>query len=65
MLNPITMKLCTRSLLLLPVVVTRTSGAIYDQVSQLPTYAYDYIVVGGTLPVSYFELKGELIRDDR
>ena len=57
MLKPITMKLCTRSLLLLPVVVTRTSGAIYDQVSQLPTYTYDYIVVGGTLSMPYCELK--------
>jgi len=58
MLKPITMMLCTRSLLLLSVVVARTSGAIYDQVSQLPTHTYDYIVVGGTLPMPYSELKG-------
>ena len=55
------MKLCPRSLLLLPVVVTQTYGAIYDQVSQLPTYAYDYIVIGGTLPIPYLELEGGLI----
>jgi len=52
------MKLYTRSLLLLSIVVTRTYGAIYDRVSQLPTYAYDYIVVGGTFPMPYCELRG-------
>ena len=56
------MKLYTTSLLLLPVVVTQTYGAIYDQVSQLPTHTYDYIVVGGTLPILYCELKGDSSR---
>jgi len=51
-----------RSLLLLPVVVTQTYGAIYDQVSQLPTYAYDYIVVGGRLSIPYCELEEDLPR---
>ena len=55
-----TMKLCTSSLLLLHFVVTQTYGAIYDQVSQLPTYGYDYIVVGGTLQFSHHELEGGL-----
>jgi len=53
------MKLRTRSLLLLPVVLTQTYGTIYDQVSQLPTYAYDYVVVGGALPIPYRELEGD------
>jgi len=43
------MTLCTKSLVLLAVVVAQTSGAIYDQVSQLPTYTYDYVIVGGTV----------------
>ena len=57
MSKPITMKLCTRSLVLLSIVVTRTSGAIYNEVSQLPTYAYDYIIVGGTFFILYGERK--------
>ena len=48
---------CMRALLLLPVIATQTYGAVYDQVSQLPSYAYDYIVVGGTLPRPCCELK--------
>ena len=52
------MNLRMRALLLLPVVATQTYGAIYDQVSQLPSYAYDYIVVGGTFPMPCCELKG-------
>jgi len=39
----------TRSLLFLAVAVAQTFGAIYDQVSQLPTHTYDYVIVGGTL----------------
>jgi len=50
------MNLCTRSLLFLAVTVAGSYGAIYDQVSQLPTHAYDYIIVGGVsndeLPLS-------------
>ena len=52
------MNLYTRSLLLLAVAVAQTCGAIYDKVSQLPTHAYDYIIVGGTLPTQYPEPKG-------
>ena len=52
------MKLRAKSLLLLPVVVaTQTYSAIYDQISQLPTYDYDYIVVGGMLAIPYCEAK--------
>ena len=51
------MHLCMRALLLLPVIATQTYGAVYDQVSQLSSYAYDYIVVGGTLPTPCCELK--------
>jgi hypothetical protein len=36
-----------RSLLFLAVTLAGSYGAIYDQVSQLPTYTYDYIIVGG------------------
>ena len=36
------MKLYTKSLLFFAV-----TGAIYDQVAQLPTHTYDYIIVGG------------------
>ena len=46
------MNLRTKSLLLLAVAVTRTYGMIYDDVSQLPTYDYDYLIVGGTSPLS-------------
>ena len=52
------MNLHTGSLLLLAIAVAQTHGAIYDQVSQLPTYAYDYIIVGGTLPTPRREPKG-------
>ena len=52
------MNLYSKSLLLLGVAIAQTYGAIYDQVSQLPTDAYDYIIVGGTFPTSYRELKG-------
>ena len=44
------MNLYSRSLLLLAVAIVQTYGEIYDQVSQLPTDVYDYIVVGGTFP---------------
>ena len=44
------MNLYSRSLLLLAVAIVQTYGKIYDQVSQLPTDVYDYIVVGGTFP---------------
>jgi len=53
-----TTNLSVGSLLLLAVVIEQTYGAIYDQVSQLPTHTYDYIVIGGTLPMPYYELKG-------
>ena len=52
------MNLHTRSLLLLAIAVAQTYGAIYDKVSQLPTHAYDYIIIGGALPTQYPELKG-------
>ena len=39
-----------RSLLFLATAVVQTYGAIYEDVSQLPTYAYDYIIIGGTSP---------------
>ena len=42
------MNLPTISLILLALAITQTHGAIYQQVSQLPTYTYDYIIVGGT-----------------
>ena len=42
------MTLYTKSLVLLAVAVAQTFGAIYDQVSQLPTHTYDYVIVGGT-----------------
>ena len=45
-----TMNLHSRSLLLLAVAIAQTYGAIYDQVSQLPTDVYDYVIVGGTFP---------------
>ena len=41
------MKLYSGSLLLFGVVIAQTYGVIYDQVSQLPTDVYDYIVIGG------------------
>jgi len=50
-----------RSLLLLAITVPQTYGVIYDQVSQLPTYTYDYIVIGGAFPASYFQRREELI----
>jgi precorrin-4 methylase len=37
----------TKSLLFLAVTTVGSYGAIYDQVTQLPTYTYDYIIVGG------------------
>ena len=43
------MNLYRKPLLFLAVVVAQTYAAIYDDVSQLPTYAYDYIIVGGML----------------
>ena len=51
------MNLYWRSLLLLGVAVAQTYGAIYDQVSQLPTDVYDYIVVGGTFLILYNQSK--------
>lgn len=45
------MNLYSRSLLLLGVAIAQTYGAIYNQASQLPTDAYDCIVVGGTFPI--------------
>jgi len=40
------MNLYTKSLLL-AVTIAGSYAAIYDQVSQLPTYTYDFIIVGG------------------
>ena len=57
-LGTTTMNLHTRSLLLLAIAVAQTYGAIYDKVSQLPTHAYDYIIVGGALPTQYPEPEG-------
>ena len=51
------MNLYSRSLLLLAVAIAQTYGAIYDQVSQLPTDVYDYIIVGGSFSISYDQLK--------
>ena len=45
------MILCSRTLLLLGVAIAQAYGVIYDQLSQLPTDVYDYIVVGGTFPI--------------
>ena len=50
------MNVHSRFLLLLAVAIVQASGAIYDQVSQLPTHEYDYIIVGGTQS-PYHELK--------
>jgi hypothetical protein len=36
-----------RSLLFLAVTLAGSYGAIYEQVSQLPTYMYEYIIVRG------------------
>lgn len=47
------MNLYTKSLLLLAVFVAQAYGAIYDDVSQLPTREYDYIIVGGTPPTPH------------
>ena len=52
------MNLHTRSLLLLAVTITQTYGSIYEDVSQLSTHTYDYIIVGGMSPTLYHELKG-------
>ena len=41
------MNLYTKSLLFLAATVAGSYAAIYDQVSQLPTYTYDFIIVGG------------------
>ena len=58
------MKLYSRSLLLLGVVIAQTYGAIYDQVSQLPTDVYDYIVIGGAFfPPYVVNLRNELGRN--
>ena len=43
----------SRSLLLLGISIAQSYGAIYDQVSQLPTDVYDHIVVGGSFPILY------------
>ena len=54
-----TMNLYTRSLLLLAVAVAQTYGTIYEDVSQLPTHTFDYIIVGGTFLTLHHELKGQ------
>ena len=56
------MNLYSRSLLLLGAAIVQTYGAIYDQVSQLPTDVYDYIIVGGTFPHTT-NPRNELSRD--
>ena len=53
------------SLLFLAVAIAQTYGAIYDDVSQLPTHTYDYIVVGGTSFAPYMTRSDELIHDYR
>ena len=52
----------SKSLLLLGVAIAQTYGAIYEQVSQLPTDVYDYIIVGGTFPHTT-NTRNELSRD--
>ena len=48
------MNLYSRFLLILGVAIAQMAyGAIYNQVSQLPTDVYDYIVVGGMFPILY------------
>ena len=42
------MNLLTKSFILLALAIALAHGAIYEKVSQLPTYTYDYIIVGGT-----------------
>ena len=59
------MNLYTKSLLLLAVAIVQSYGAIYDQVSQLPTDTYDYIVVGGTLSTTPMCQWNELIHNHR
>ena len=44
------MNLYTRALLLLAVAVAQTYGSIYEDVSQLSTHTFDYIIVGGASP---------------
>ena len=56
------MNLYSKSLLLLGVAIAQTYGVIYDQVSQLPTDVYDYIIVGGMFPHN-MNPRNELIRD--
>ena len=51
------MNLCRSTLLVFAVAIAQTHAAIYDDISQLPTHAYDYIIVGGMLPASYHEPK--------
>jgi len=53
------MGLYTKSLVFLAIAVAQTFGAIYDQVSQLPTHTYDYVIVGGA---SHHSLRYELKR---
>ena len=61
-----TMNLYSRSLFLLGVVIAQTYAAIYDQVSQLPTDVYDYIVIGSAFFPPHtvsLSLRNELIHD--
>ena len=51
------MNMYPRSLLLFAALTAQTYGATYDDVSQLPTYVYDYIIVGGKLSASYYKPK--------
>ena len=53
------MILYTRSLLLLAIAIARTYGSIYEDVSQLPTHTFDYIIVGGMFLTLHHELKGQ------
>ena len=57
------MNLHSRSLFLLGAAIIQTYGAIYDQVSQLPTNVYDYIIVGGTFSSHTTNQRNELIHD--
>lgn len=57
------MNLHARLSLLLAVAITQAYGAIYENVSQLPTHAFDYIIVGGTSPHHTMNQSDELTYD--
>ena len=58
------MNLYMRSLSLLAVAVLQTHGSIHEDVSQLPTHTFDYIIVGGMRSRHHTtNRRDELIRD--